>query len=159
MAVVTTSITVDFSSSNPNSILKAEVDSRADGFNNGVTTFVAGDSPVILLIKSSDVTVDQVVFSEGGYASKGSGTIEVEEWLTYAMVKEGNLANPPSGPITIEAHTGSANSFTLSDFTKVMSDVAFVGAVKVKYSYAYDAYQLVGASGTAPVVIYIKGHA
>lgn len=99
MGVVTATVTIQFTGNNGK--LSAEVDSRADGPNNGKTSFSPGDDVYLLVRRSSDVSV-------AGYASLGTVTkvgnvlgIDERQVLTFPRTRAAELSQEPSGAVNI----------------------------------------------------------
>lgn len=158
MGQVTTSITINFQTADGDttSVLNAEVDGREDGFNVGRTSFLPGDSPVFLIYKTSNVIVDVIQSSEGSISQIGTGQVTEEQWLTFAYEKEASLSKPAAGSLTIAYTTGPTPR--VESQTKAVLDAEAVAAVKVTYGVDFLAYKVTGASGNAPLVVYIAGH-
>lgn len=160
--VVSTSLVVSFtqaSGAGTGGSLTAEIDSRPDGLNNGVTQFLPGDSPAFLVHKSEGVSIDEMLASEGTIESLGPITMTIEEDVMFTKSNQGRLNKPASGGITVMRQTpGSPAIQTLGQNLVTTSDNSVVLAVyHVRYSSQADAYRLVGASGTVTAVVYIAG--
>lgn len=155
--VITTSLNIDFTTTDAAAVLKVEIDSRDDGLNGGVTTFYAGDSPVFLLYKTTNVIIDSLETSEGSLQAMGASALVYDEWLTFAKVRNADLGYPCAGALTVLKQTFTPTVSLSGETQVVLSDKA-LGAAHVQYPVNFLPYKLVGASGTAPVVIYVTGH-
>lgn len=160
---ITTSITIDFSSSDGASgILKAEVDNREEGFNEGNTTFYAGDSPVFLLYKSDNVTILKIESSYGSVSSIDTGTIDQEEFLIFAGAREASPAYPIKSGFSSKWIGKSGGSVTAEE-SQILLTKDFTGVLKVNYKSFYTAYRLSGiptvldGETSFPVSIFIQG--
>lgn len=161
MGVITTSITIDFDAGDGDEgILKAEIDDRPTGYNSGVTNFVPGDSPVFLVFKTSNVTIDRMESSLGTISSVGSGTKEIEEFITFADTREASPGYPVSGGFSYEWFGGSGSP-TVSE-SKITIPAKTVGVMKIKYDAKFSAYRLSSPTSyngvtTFPIVVFIAG--
>lgn len=157
--IVTASIVVEFDQSAGEGILQVETDGREDGYNGGDTSFPPGSAPYLLLYKSSNVVIDRIVTSEGTLSLVSSSeAIDVSEFLTFSNAKSATPQHPiPAGSGTITAIVNSAETPTVSENAVTFSSPQ-VAVVGIDYTTVASVYQLVGASGTYPVVIYIAGH-
>lgn len=162
---VTTSLVVQFGSESDaeNFFLSAEIDSRSDGFNNGVTTFLPGDSPYYLVYKSAELSLTTVTTS-GTIASAGTTSIPITEFKTFAGSKTQSLSKPPNGSVSVNvlASVGAPGTPTVSG-TSLSFNEAATAVVKVSYTTTPSVFQLInvptslGGESSFPVVIYIVG--
>jgi len=162
MAEVTASLVVNFDAggtADGQGILKAEFDSRDPqdgGLNPNGTSFRPGDQPVFLVYKTDSVNLDAIKTSEGSTALISRPSIQQEEWITFANVAEASLSYPAEGAVTILKSVGMPNPSVINGSTLRVSNPV-VGVVKVRYNTRPTAYQLNGASGENPVVIFVSG--
>lgn len=164
----TTSVTVNFSQSggDDSQVLKAEIDSRDDGLNGGITTFIPGvDTPYILVFKSNPVVIDSIVQSSGSMINMGvMADYEVSEFIVFANEREQNLPYPVSSGFSAK-WVGTAGGAISNTETTIYVPENTIGVVKVTYIAKYIAYKLTGVpaelSGETefPVVVFISGHA
>ena len=96
--VVTASVVVNFSDAGEGDyVFSLEVDDRPEGLNRGNTTFRPGDNVGLLLFKTQNVNILEIVTTHGDMLSSGSSTKEVEDqWLTYASEPEASVSYPLS---------------------------------------------------------------
>lgn len=157
---VTTSIVVQFSSSS-GSVLTAEVDSREDGLNNGKTSFSPGNTAKFLVFKSDNVTIDSMVSSAGTLSPAGSGTYEVEEWVTFSNTAETSVSKPVASGFSYEWFGTSLGTITASE-TSLRVESKGVAVAKVKYQSKYLAYALaspasLNGESEFQIVVFISG--
>ncbi|WP_041446859.1 hypothetical protein [Thiocystis violascens] len=164
---VTANITVSFgdqSASSASGHLSAEIDSRPDGLNNGVTSFAPGDSAAFLVYKSSNVTYDAPVASAGSVAGVGSGlTVEKEDDLSFADSDTASLSTPATGIVSVTWLGRSLGSLSLQDQTTVKAGAKGVAVARVKYACRADAYRLTSPATLAgltdfSILVFILGH-
>lgn len=164
MGVVTTSLVVDFSPKDGGGVLKAEIDNRENGYNNGETSFVAGDSPVFLVYKTSNVRlINGTPKSSLGYIHSISSnvSIEVEEYLTFANERTATPTYPIYGNFYKEWFGGSGSVSYTENSVNVSNKT--IGVLRVSYTTKAIAYQLSGVPTQVngrtsfPVVIFIAG--
>ena len=92
---ITTTLVVNFQSgTGEKGFLAAAIDSRSDGFNLGKTTFTAGDQPVYLITRTTNVVVESQIPSFGTVAFFTSGIIVIEQDLQFANTREARLQQP-----------------------------------------------------------------
>lgn len=159
--VVTTSLVVQFGSQGDAQYhLSAEIDSREDGYNGGETSFIPGDQPVFLVYKSDELALT-LESSTGGTQSYASGTIEQEEWLTFADEKTKSLNKPPSGSVTLKYFAGVSGATVVGDQVTLPSKG--VAVYRATYNAKFLAYRMtnipttLGGESSFPVVIVITG--
>lgn len=160
--VVTTSIVVQFGSEEDADkyILKAEIDSREDGYNKGNTSFQPGDSPYILVYKSPELSLSFEV-STGNLSSRGNEPVEQSEYPVFANVQTVDLAYPPTGSVNLK-HLAGKTGATVSGSTISLPEPD-IAVYKADYDATAYVYQLVGiptelkGETSFPVVIFITG--
>jgi hypothetical protein len=141
--------------------LSAEIDSRTDGFNKGVTSFLIGDSPVYLLYKSPQVSISQMT-TAGSVSLMSSGVmIKMVETITFAKTREASISKPASGSVTWLKVGGDSGNFTVSG-TKVTTTVPILSVYQATYYASADAYKLSGVSAVpgvpnVSVIVFIEG--
>jgi len=156
-SVVNTSLTIAFQPLTAKGVLMMEIDSRPEGINKGQTTFYAGDSPGFLMYKSSDVKNIRMHTSEGGISSATGGTMEIEEFVTFANSREGSFSKPRSGGFTIVKSWGGNPQIQVVGETSFLLRNEIIAVVKIRYTTSFSGYRLSGASGEAPVLIVAIG--
>lgn len=168
MAEITTTLVVNFQSgSGEKGFLAAAVDSRSDGFNGGKTSFTAGDEPVYLIARTTNVVVTSQLPSYGAIAFHASGILDLETQLTFAQTREARLSQPAiPGSVVAKWIGNDLGALTLQDDElTVLSDISGIGVAKVTYQATFEAYRLtnvivpdlVHGESTFGVLIYITG--
>lgn len=165
-SIYTASITVNFSKSDEaNDILKAEIDARENGYNSGRSKFIPGvDDPVILVYKSTPVTITGMDVTAGNLNSLGHGSILVEEYVEFNKEREVTVTYPISNSFTSKwvGVDGGPVSFSENNIS-LPSEV--LGALKISYNSVFEAFRLVNVPAVLdsetefPVLIYIVGEA
>lgn len=169
MAGITTSLVIQFKTSDgaaaENAVLTAELDSRENGLNLGKSQFLYGDSPAYLIYRTSNVTYTQES-TAGSVAYVETGLIDVNETIQFLADTESSLSKPPVGDVTftLVAGRGIVPSALTVVGQKVTSPTEALAVVKATYQTQYEAYRLVGVvDPNIPdledyeVIIYILG--
>lgn len=154
MAEVTTTLVVNFSSgTGEKGVLRAEIDGRDDGFNLGNTRFGAGDQPVYLIFRTTNVVVTSQIPSFGNVAFHASGEVDVEQVLTFANTREAQLSQPaiPGSIVTKWIGTNLGNLTLQDDEITVLADLTGVAVAKVAYKATFEAYRLTNVIVPDPV--------
>ena len=171
MAVVTTSIVVDFDAAGSDgSILTLEVDSREDGYNKGKSSFSPGNDVYLLLLKTPDVTVQNLISSHGLLTKVEDTTIAVKEFGQFANEKSVSLSRPipTSAPFTVKwfgndlgnvaAESNSKLILTATD--EVLGD-PFVGIMEYEYTAEAEVWKLsntlISGESTYGIIVYLQG--
>ena len=155
--LITTTLVINFSAGDTGGILLAEVDDRPDGFNAGDTNFRPGSSPAFLLYKSSNVTIQQMVVTEGSLSALGSVTVEKSEDLQFAMEDTADFRYPYASGLVTDLIAPSGFSISASTGNTAKLNTKGVAIARVRYKTVAQAYRIVGASGNLPVLVYISG--
>lgn len=165
---VTANITVSFGDSanadGSQGHLSAEIDSRPDGLNGGVTSFAPGGSAAFLVFKSGNVTYDAPISSAGTIAGAGSGlTVEKEDDLTFADSDTASLSTPATGIVSVTWLGRSLGALSLQDSNTVKTGAKGVAVARVKYTCRADAYRLTSPATLAgltdfSILVFILGH-
>lgn len=158
--IITTTLVINFDGGEE-STLQAEIDSREDGLNGGITSFIPGDSPYFLVFKTDDVstTLDTTT---GTINSMGTGIYKVEETLTFTNTRESALSKPAEGTVTRTVLSGTLPELQLK-YNKLITSEKTIGVVKVEYDSRYHSYQLndipdnLAGETTFPIIILITG--
>jgi hypothetical protein len=161
--IVTTSLVVQFGSESlaDKYHLSAEIDSRPDGLNGGNTTFVGGDSPIFLVYASSELNLS-FVQSVGSQSPAGTGTVDVDEWITFANEKTSSLSKYPNGTVSLEHFAGDTTGKVVGN--TVVLDKPGVAVYKATYTAAYTAYKMtsipleINDETSFPVIVVITGN-
>lgn len=167
---ITATLVVNFgTSAGGKDFLSAEIDGREDGFNNGKTRFSAGDQPVYLIFRSSNVSVVSQTPSYGNVAFHSQGQVEVEQVLAFANTREAVLSQPAvPGSLVTKWIGNNLGALTLqTDERTVLAGVTGVGVAKVTYLANFLAYRLtniivpdlVHGETDFSVLVYIVGNA
>lgn len=151
MGVVTATVTIQFTGTDGQ--LSAEVDSRADGPNNGKTSFSPGDDVYLLVRKSADVTVV-------GYPSLGSvgkvgdvSGIKEKQVVTFPRTRSVELSQAPAGAVSLTWYGTSLGSYTVKGKTLTLTgaynhDNPPVGVAMASYESAAESWKLSGLPST-----------
>ncbi len=165
MSEITTTLVVNFrAGSGGAGVLTAAIDSREDGFNNGKSSFGAGDSPTYLITKTDDVTVNSQTPSLGLVQFVASGEITENQFLHFPFEREQSLSFPAKvGSLTSKWIGTDLGAVTVVDQVTVRSTLTGVGVLKVTYQRKFLAYQIanvpVPANGEEEfdILVYITG--
>lgn len=169
--VITTSLVVNFNKSSDSSdILKLEIDDREDGLNNGKTSFAPGDTVYLLLFKSPNVTIDNILCTTGSIANVGSAVKSIDDFINFPNEQETNADYPVSGGFTYSLLGGNYNA----PLTVINDGTAFKWAAPVSpaapkiaiFRVRYNSNAIVlRLSGTMisgldeyPIMVYVNGH-
>ena len=144
MAVVKTSIVVQFTTADGGGHLSAEIDSRPEGYNKGITSFAPGDSPAFLVFKSSNVTIVSVEPSAGTITTLAGGSLLVEEMMHFPKETEASLQKPISGALASKWLGNDLGTVIVVGDLKVRVANTGVGVLKASYNSAFLAYRLGG---------------
>lgn len=147
MTTITTTVVARFgdAAGGAGAVLKAEIDGREDGYNNGITTFRGGDEPAFLIIRGPGVTVDLIETSTGIVRAIVEEEQEpVEEELRFEGTREATLADPAvPGTLVLKWLGKDLGSAVLqADGVTVLSETSGVAVAKVTYQRAVDAYRV-----------------
>lgn len=147
--VVKTSIAVQFADDvgDTDLLLKAELDSREDGLNNGNTTFRPGDSAGILVYRSPEITTLSTYITAGSLVPAGTGNILIErEELTFTDNETPNqeisLNYPVTSGFTYKWLGIDGGPLQLVNNTKIVKPQAGLGVALISYTTSYVAYRL-----------------
>lgn len=158
--LITTTLVINFAAGD-NSSLAAEIDSRENGLNGGITSFIPGDSPAFLIYKTANVSV-QIDTTTGSITDEGSGLTDVEEILTFTNSREVSLSKPAFGTVTTTKLSGVTPDLEVK-YDKLITSEKTIGAVKVEYQTKFYAYRLNGVPDnlngetTFPIIVLITG--
>ena len=169
MAGAVASLVVQFGSEEAAQyMLQAEVDGRDasdGGLNKGKTNFIPGDEVYFLVYKSTELgtpVLSHTLPSPGTVTSAGSGSIEVDEFVTFANATEASLPHPANnGAVSISLMPGSTAPGLKQLGDKLVTSEPALAVVRVTYTSNYLAYRISGVPETLdghtsfPVVIMI----
>ncbi len=102
VVVATLNVSFDSTTETATGNIKLEIDDRADGLNNGNTSFKPGDDAYYWLFKDSNVTLLEHIVTAGGTSSQGSDTKAIDENITFTNSDTGSLGYPPDGAVTMD---------------------------------------------------------
>ena len=154
---VTTSLTIGFSSNLDKSVLSLEVDSRPTGYNNGKTSFFAGDSPAFLLYKSPAVALQVLRATQGLIQHIGTVTMVEDEWLECPMASSVNTGKPVDSGMTILGSYGDATTGYSVQESGIYFPTKRLVVLHVQYTTKATAYRITGTLGDAPIIVYALG--
>jgi hypothetical protein len=166
MSVVTATVVVNFTdnASAGGGILTAEIDGRPAGFNGGKSSFVAGDSPVILIYRTTNVVINSVIPSTGVMSPHGSGTSLETQDLQFATDVSATLDKPITGSLVSTKWLGrDLGTLSLTGEAGVRATGTPPGIARVTYNATYQAYRLsnvvspLNGETVFPVVIVVTG--
>src|SRR5258706_2149043 len=154
MAGISDDIVVNFCDSG-DAILTAEIDSRADGYNGGKTSFNIGDEPVILVRKTNNVTITSIITSLGTCSQFATGSTNEEEFLTYPQTKEADVSKPVDSNFVSLWYGNDLGAVKVVGQKKVSltstSPNTQAGVLGVTYASNFIAYKLTGIPSTVNV--------
>lgn len=163
---VTATILVDFAQggeSGATGHLSAEVDDRADGLNNGDTSFQPGDTAYFLVFKSANVTHTDPVPSAGTVTAATVGIVTKEDQIIFANVATGSLPVPALAITDYEWMGTDLGTLTLGDDEMtVTAATAGVAVCKITYTTQPEAYGLaspanINGETDFDILVYIAG--
>lgn len=143
--------------------LSATIDSRADGYNQGRTSFRPGDVVYFLVHKSANVTYDHPVASAGGITSHGSTTVLQTDDLAFPNVRTATLSLPTSGIQSSQWLGNALGALSLVDEMTVQADVQGVAVARVTSAAPADVWSLsspasINGLTDYSIIIFIQGH-
>lgn len=149
MPSISTSFVVQFSpesTGGPSSILRAEIDAFDGGLNGGKTSFIPGDSPVFLVYKSSNVTIDSITVSLGSAASLGQVTTpeKIEEDISFIDSDTANTSYPVHSGFESKWIGNALGAANLVGDSLVRANAKGDAILKVKYYSRPNAYRITG---------------
>jgi len=113
--------------------LSAELDSRTDGLNNGLTSFNPGDTAYILVYKTPNVTITEATVSAGSIADAGTAVVELEEDVFFEDSNTASLNKPADTISSVTFYGRNLGNVTLLDPLTIKADDKGVAVAKVKY--------------------------
>lgn len=157
MGQVTASVTIGFATaaSASNNSFVAEVDSREDGLNGGVTQFTPGSSIYLLLYKGSDVTNVTATPSDGSISQGGTITITKTETVSMANSDSFNTQYPITGTYTLEWYGASSPTVTKVGENAFTSGTKQIAVGKITYQTTASIYILSGVDVTYPAAVVV----
>lgn len=155
MSTIRTTIQVSFGTgATGNEHISAEVDGRTDGLNAGKTSFLPGDTAFILIYKSGNVTIDQILISAGSMINATSGTVQKEEDIFFDDASTATLSFPTTGPVAVTWLGAQLGDLVLqSDGMTVRSSAKGVAVARVQYQTTPEAKGIVAPAYLAGGII------
>lgn len=129
-------------------LLKAEIDDRSDGFNNGDTDFRPGDPVYYLVYTGSNTRVSAQQSTLGAISSVGKYTRDVEEVISFANARTASLSYPVSSGLSVTWMGPSPGVAQLQGDDELVLPAAGLGIATVKYKTAFEAFRLSNLPGT-----------
>lgn len=126
-------------------LFRAELDSRPSGLNLGITTFVPGAKPYILLFKDPSVTVERVVFSMDGLSlvEVANQVLEMEDTLTFEETRTASIGYPFTSEVSKVWMGHDLGNLTVVG-GKVTAQRSGTAIVNYKYNSTGQAFRLEG---------------
>lgn len=162
--IITASIVIDFDAK-AEDILKVEVDDRLDGLNKGKTSFAPGDEVGLLIYRTSNVTIDKIITSLGSVKAEGSGSRQLEEFITFADADEAGSNYPIKSNFSYSWIGETLGSLVLQGESSVKASSKGVAAAQIKYTTDFLQYRLINIPKSYngltsfPVVVFVVGRA
>lgn len=168
MALITTSLVVGFGEASDeagNRIVKAEVDPREDGYNNGKTSgFTPGDSVGILLYKPDGSTVTRIKTSKGGVYKSGTTYREIEEDQQVDSTRDISVSYPVPSSFSYQwIGNNLSNVVRLNESALRLSKTEdqlgdlYAGVLRMSYNSPCDLYvlhnTLISGVGDYPILV------
>lgn len=123
--------------------LSAEVDGRADGLNNGKTSFAPGDAVHFLVYHSANVRITDVIASAGSIFQGPSQNVKQTEFVTFENERTGNLNKPASGALKVTWYGRSLGGVSLGDDQVTLTaSQPGVAVAKMEYTALARSYRL-----------------
>lgn len=129
-------------------LLRAEIDGREDGFNNGETNFVPGDTPHYLVYTGASTVVTQHVSTLGAISSLGRRTREVEEVVTFADAREASVGYPVRSGLSVDWMGASPGAVQLKGEDRLVLPEKGIGVATVTYTTEFEVFRLSNLPGT-----------
>lgn len=164
MGIITTSLVVEFDSKDGEGILNLEVDDRIDGLNKGVTDFAPGDEVGLLLYKTSNVVIDQIIVSSGNIQQAGQGSRPIEEFVTFANENTASPRYPIMSGFSFTWAGNSLGGLTVVSENTVRAGSVGVAAAQIKYTTTFQQLKLINVPlslnglTSFPIVVFVSGH-
>ena len=163
---ITTTLVVNFADKDGSkSLLKAEIDNRPKGYNNGKTSFAPGDDVYFFVFHSSNVKIDLIDSSAGQVYKVKDETICKDQTISFPHKDSASLDYPTTA-ITNQVWFGNdLGNVLLTSETSVLIQVNDkTGVVELDYDTIAHVYKLtgvptqLGGKSEYSVTIYIEGH-
>ena len=144
---ITASLVVRLGDGAGDGLLRAEIDAREDGFNQGRTSFRPGDSPHYLVYRGAGVTLTRHVATLGSIAGLGKRAREVEEVVTFADVREVTLGYPVRAGLSVSWMGAVPGTAQLAGDDRLVLPEPGIGVATVTYQTEFDVFRLSNLPG------------
>lgn len=167
--IVTTSVVVNFGTSEEDKssqLLRAEVDDREEGYNNGKTSFIPGDNVGILLFSSESFTLTQAIASKGTVSKHSDTHKSIDDFFQIEGDREIDLTYPVESTFTKEWYGINLGNITrINEGALQLSNDAleppYVGVVKIAYSSPCGLWvlsdTLIADKTEYPIIVFFQG--
>ncbi len=134
----------DGSGSGSSGHLSAEVDTRETGLNGGRSSFSPGETAFILVYKTDNVSITEIICSAGSLTAQGTTVVTVSEELMFEDTESATLDKPARSGLQQTLWYGrSLGALNLqSDRITVKASIKGVGVAKVSYDVQALVYAL-----------------
>lgn len=162
MASITANVVVNFDAGEGDGLLIAEVDDRDDGLNGGNTNFKPGDTVGLLIFKSSNVTITDIITSAGSLSGAGTQTKDVSDIISFPKEKTQNVRYPINGGgFTFKWLGNNLGTISHTEVNVTCANLG-VGVAKVSYSSTADGHNLTSPTSldgetTFDILVYVEG--
>lgn len=130
---------------NANKALSIELDSRAEGYNKGKSSFAPGEYAYFLVFASQGLRVD-VVASAGQVSFVGNVVIDKTETVTFAGSNTATLSAPPQNIKSVSWMGNNLGGVSLGadkvTLTASGGGVGKIGVAEITYSAVAKVYGL-----------------
>ena len=150
---ITAHVVVEFSDGeNPN--VSVEVDTREDGYNHGVSSFVPGQDVYLLLYMPPGYICTYTEVTAGSLSYVSSTTVSEEEYLTFIDDEPANLAKYPIsypafswlgvnlGVVSVAKQICSLVARAYNAATGVYTPAHRIGLARAAYSTTAQVYRI-----------------
>lgn len=140
---VTASLVVDFSDGADNGLLKAEIDSREDGFNQGRTSFVPGDDAHFLVYLGDNTSLADIDTTLGVVSFQQNGGREVTETVQFTkQQRTATLGYPVTSGLSVNWMGANPGTPQLRGDSELVLPQAGLGIATVTYNTTFRVYRL-----------------
>lgn len=146
---VTASLVVQLGDPAATDLLKAEIDGREDGFNEGNTSFIPGDDVHYLVYKGAAVSLTKHEATLGVISSQGFRTRQVtRERVQFAGKRTATLAYPVSSGLSVQWMGANPGAAQLQGDNTLVLPAAGLGYAEVTYTTRFEVFRLANLPGT-----------
>ena len=163
---ITTTLVVNFSKKDGSkALLKAEIDNRPKGYNQGKTSFAPGDDVYFFVFHSVNVELDLLESSAGQIYKVTDEVICKDQTLSFAHIDTVSLSYPATA-ITNRVWFGNdlGSILLVGQTTAKITEINKTGVAEIDYDTIAHVYKLtgvptvLGGKSEYSVTIYIEGH-